>query len=154
MNLFKLLPQFIQLCERIPYAIVALSARLSVATVFWRSARTKVDGWHISESTYALFQEEYRVPFLSPEVAAVLATVQEHLFSVLLVVGLASRLSALGLLGMTAVIQIFVYPESWPDHILWASLLLVIIARGPGEYSLDGALTRFNQYFKVPQLGM
>lgn len=123
--------------EKIPYALLALIARIAVANVFWRSGQSKVDGWQITESTFDLFREEYRVPLLPPELAAYLATIQEHLFSVLLLVGLASRLSALGLFGMTLVIQIFVYPASYPEHLLWGALLLLIISRGPGAISLD-----------------
>lgn len=123
--------------EKIPYALIALVARIAVADVFWRSGQTKVDGWHITETTFDLFREEYRVPLLPPEIAAYLAAIQEHLFSVLLLIGLASRLSALGLLAMTAVIQIFVYPANYPDHLLWAAALLLIVARGPGAISID-----------------
>lgn len=126
-----------RLAERVPYGVVALVARLAVANVFWRSAQTKVDGLHIKDTTFFLFREEYKVPVLPPDVAAYLATYQELAFSVLLVIGLASRLSALGLMLMVAVIQIFVYPEGWPDHLLWFALLLLIFARGPGAISLD-----------------
>lgn len=130
-----------RLAERVPYSIVALVARLAVASVFWRSAQTKIDGFlHIKDTTFFLFREEYKVPVLPPDVAAYLATYQELAFSVLLVAGLASRLSALGLMLMVAVIQIFVYPEGWPDHILWIALLLLIFARGPGAISLDHLL--------------
>jgi len=124
--------------ERIPYSIVALIARLAVASVFWRSAQTKIDGvFHVKDTTFFLFREEYKVPLLPPDVVAYLATYQELIFSICLVLGLASRLSALGLTLMVAVIQIFVYPEGWPDHSLWFALLLLIIARGPGAISLD-----------------
>jgi len=124
--------------ERIPYSLVALLARVAAASVFWRSGQTKVDGFlHIKDTTFFLFREEYMVPLLPPDVAAYLTTVCEHVFSVCLVIGLASRLSALGLIVMTAVIQIFVYPEGWPDHILWFAALLLIVARGPGAFSLD-----------------
>jgi putative oxidoreductase len=127
-----------ELAEAIPYAIVALIARFAVATVFWRSGQTKVDGFfHIKDNTFFLFSEEYKVPLLPPDVAAYLATTAEHVFPILLIVGLASRLSALGLIAMTAVIQLFVYPDGWPDHILWFALLLVILSRGPGAISLD-----------------
>lgn len=128
--------------ERIPHALVALLARFAIATVFWRSARTKVDGFTVTDNTFFLFAEEYKVPVLPPELAAWLATVSEHLFSVLLVVGLASRLSAAALLGMTLVIQLFVYPDAWPTHILWIALLAFLIARGPGALSLDHFLHR------------
>ena len=94
-----------------------------MAGVFWRSGQTKVEGFFmIKENTFFLFREEYKVPLLPPDTAAYLSTIAEHVFPVLLVIGLASRLSALGLLCMTAVIQLFVYPDGWPDHILWAAL--------------------------------
>lgn len=128
--------------EKIPYALIALVARIAVADVFWRSGQTKVDGWQITETTFDLFREEYRVPLVPPEIAAYLAAIQEHLFSVLLIIGLASRLSALGLLAMTAVIQIFVYPANYPDHLLWAAALLLIVARGPGAISIDHWIAR------------
>lgn len=138
------------LLDAIPYSILALISRFAVATVFWRSGQTKVDGWHITETTFDLFRDEYRVPLIPPEIAAYMATIQEHLFSVLILIGLASRLSALGLLGMTLVIQLFVYPHNWPDHILWMSSLLLIIARGPGAFSLDHLL--FARVFRVWRL--
>ncbi|AMN45037.1 DoxX family protein [Rhodoplanes sp. Z2-YC6860] len=125
------------LAERIPYSLIALASRVAVADVFWRSARTKVNGFSIREETFYLFREEYKVPLLPPDLAAYLSTFGEHVFSVLLVVGLASRISALGLFGMTLVIQLFVVPGGWPEHILWLSLLTLIIARGPGAVSID-----------------
>ncbi len=131
------------LAERIPQSFLSLVARIAVANVFWTSGQTKVDGFlHISDSTFYLFAEEYKVPLLPPDVAAYMSTIAEHVFPVLLIVGLASRLSALALLGMTAVIQLFVYPSGWPEHILWATALLIIIARGPGSLSLDHLLWR------------
>jgi putative oxidoreductase len=127
-----------RLAEAIPYSLVALLARVAIATVFWRSGQTKVGGFlDIKDTTFFLFKEEYKVPLLPPDLAAYLTTYAEHIFPVLLVVGLATRLSALALFVMTAVIQIFVYPDGWPEHILWFALLLVIIARGPGALSLD-----------------
>jgi putative oxidoreductase len=125
------------LAERIPYSIVALVARFAVASVFWRSSQTKVEGFAIKDNTFFLFREEYKVPLLPPDLAAYMATVAEHVFPVLLLVGLASRLSALGLMVMTIVIQVFVYPDGWPEHVLWFALLLLIVARGPGALSLD-----------------
>ena len=105
------------------------------------SGRTKVDGWlSVSENAVALFADEYRVPLLSPELAAHLATYAEHLFPVLLVLGLFTRFSALALLGMTAVIQIFVYPAAWATHLSWAGLLLYLAGRGAGTWSLDRLL--------------
>ena len=125
------------LAERIPDSLIALAARIAVADVFWRSGQTKVQGFSIREETFYLFREEYKVPLLPPDLAAYLSTIGEHVFPILLFVGLASRLSALGLFGMTMVIQLFVVPGGWPEHILWLSLLTLIIARGPGAISID-----------------
>lgn len=123
--------------DRIPDAPVALMLRLFPALVFWQSGRTKVEGLSIKDSTWFLFETEYALPVIPHEVAAVLATVAEHLLPVLLILGLCTRLSALGLLGMTAVIQIFVYPDAWMTHGLWAAPLLAVAARGPGQWSAD-----------------
>ncbi len=123
--------------DRIPDAPVALMLRLFPALVFWQSGRTKVEGLSIKDSTWFLFETEYALPVIPHEVAAVLATVAEHLLPVLLILGLCTRLSALGLLGMTAVIQIFVYPAAWMTHGLWAAPLLAVAARGPGQWSAD-----------------
>jgi putative oxidoreductase len=128
------------IAESIPDSLVSLMARLAAGGVFWRSGQTKIEGLHIKDSTFFLFREEYMVPLLPPDLAAYMATIAENAFSVLLVVGLASRLSAAALLGMTAVIQLSVYPGAWPEHILWATALLVVIARGPGIVSLDHLL--------------
>jgi len=137
MSPLQLLEAGRSLAERIPYSAVALISRFALASVFWRSAQTKVNGFSIREETFYLFQEEYKVPLLPPDLAAYLATIGEHAFSVLLLIGLASRLSALGLFGMTMVIQLFVFSDGWPEHILWISLQLLIISRGPGTISLD-----------------
>jgi putative oxidoreductase len=124
--------------EAVPLSVNGLICRFAVAGVFWRSGETKVhDFFYLNDSTYDLFSDEYKVPLLPPEVAAVVATISEHLFSALLVIGLASRLSAGALFGMTLVIEIFVYPESWPDHLMWAASLIFIILRGPGTWSVD-----------------
>lgn len=124
-----------------PHSLLALVNRVGIAGIFWLSARTKVDGWFsISDSAYALFRDEYKLPLLPPELAAQMATVAEHLFPVLLVLGLFTRLSALALLGMTLVIQVFVYPDAWPTHLSWAGLLLYLVGRGAGHVSLDRAL--------------
>ncbi len=130
----------IALAERIPHDLIALVARLSVAAVFWQSGQTKLDGWRVSDSALYLFENEYRLPLISPWLGAHLAAFAEHLFPVLLVIGLASRLSALALLAMTLVIQVFVYPGAWPTHGTWAACLLLILARGPGRLSLDHGL--------------
>lgn len=128
------------LAEAVPDSLIALAARIAAGGVFWRSGQTKLDGLGLADSAYFLFREEYRLPVLPPDAAAILATFAENLFSVLLILGLASRLSAAALLTMTAVIQVFVYPSAWPEHLLWAVALLVVLARGPGRLSVDHAL--------------
>ena len=122
----------------ISHTLLALTARIAVAAIFFFSARTKVDGLlTIRDSTYTLFAEEYKVPLLPPEFAAHLATYAEHLLPILLVLGLCTRLSALALFGMTAVIQVFVYPDAWPTHLSWMALMLYLIGRGAGSWSID-----------------
>lgn len=129
------------LTRRIPDSVIGLVMRLGVAGVFFMSGRSKVDGLlRITDGTYSLFREDYRVPLIPPDVAAHLATYSEHLFSILLVLGLFTRLSAAAFLGMTTVIEVFVYPDAWPTHLSWAALLLYLIARGGGALSLDRAL--------------
>ena len=122
-------------------SLLVLVARVAIAAIFFMSGRTKVsDVLTITPSTYELFRTEYALPLISPELAAHLSTYSEHLFPVLLVLGLFTRLSALALLGMTFVIEVFVYPDAWPTHLSWAGLLLIIIARGAGAFSLDRRL--------------
>ena len=121
----------------IPYDIAALAVRVFPAVVFWQSGRTKVDGFAIKDSTWFLFQDLYALPLIPSAWAAVTATVAEHVLPILLILGLLSRLSALGLLTMTAVIQLFVFPEAWLTHGLWAASLLVVVSRGPGRLSVD-----------------
>ncbi len=121
--------------------LLALTARVAVASIFFLSGRTKVDGiLTVNDSAYALFREEYKVPLLPPEFAAHMAAYAEHLFPILLVLGLFTRFSALSLLGMTAVIQIFVYPGAWATHLSWAALMLYLIAHGGGTLALDRML--------------
>ena len=125
----------------ITHAVLAVTARIAIAAIFLLSGRTKVDGLiTVNETAYTLFREDYKVPLLSPELAAHLATYAEHVLPVLLVLGLFTRLSALALLGMTTVIQIFVYPDAWPTHLSWAGLLLYLVGRGAGPLSLDRVL--------------
>jgi putative oxidoreductase len=142
--------------SRIPHDAVALLARFALAGVFWRSGQTKVQGFELdlvegrflpgwprlSDSAVDLFRDEYRLPLLPPELAAVLAATAEHVLPLLLLLGLATRLSALGLLAMTAVIQLLVYPGAWPMHGLWAAALLWLAMRGPGRVSVDAWLQR------------
>lgn len=125
--------------DRIPYALLALPLRLAVATVFWNSAMAKLANW---DTALALFADEYQVPILPPEVAAYLVASIELTTPVLLVLGLFTRPAALVLLGMTTVIEVFVYPQAWPTHIQWAAMLLVLLARGAGVFSIDHLLRR------------
>lgn len=141
---------------RIPHDLIAVLARVSVAMTFWQSGQTKIEGLvvdplrgvlelgipRLSDNALELFRSEYALPLLAPEVAARMAAVAEHVFPFLLLVGLASRLSALALLGMTLVIQVFVYPDAFPTHGMWAVALLYLMARGPGTASLDALLAR------------
>lgn len=125
--------------EATPPTLLQLLLRLGIAGVFWTSGQVKIADW---QSTLYLFREEYRVPLLPADIAAALAAAGELAFPVLLVFGLATRLSALGLLGMTATIQIFVYPGNWMEHLMWASILLVLITKGPGKLSLDHVISQ------------
>ena len=125
----------------LPMSALLLVQRLGIAAVFFQSGRTKVEGIFTSpQTTIDLFQQEYALPLLSPQLAAYLAAGAEHLIPVLLVLGLFTRLSAAALLGMTLVIQIFVYPDAWPTHLSWAGLMLPLIALGGGRWSLDRLL--------------
>ncbi|MFY1664049.1 DoxX family protein [Pseudomonas sp. Pseu.R1] len=118
--------------------LLLLIARLGIASVFFLSGRTKVEGLlTITPSTYELFRSEYALPLIPPAIAAHMAAYAEHLFPVLLVLGFATRLSALALFGMTLVIEIFVYPDAWPTHLTWAGLLLLLAGRGAGAWSVD-----------------
>lgn len=142
-GLTALVRGFVCVCAMLPEWIIALVARCAAASVFWFSGRTKVDGlFTIRDTTYELFATEYKVPGLPPDIAAVMATVAEHVFPIMLALGLAARFGALALLGMTAVIQIFVYPGAWPTHILWAAALLYVFGRGPGMLSVDHLIAR------------
>jgi putative oxidoreductase len=125
----------------IPNWLLPLLQRFGIASIFFQSGRTKVEGlFTLTDSTFALFQTEYRLPFIDPHTAAYAAAISEHIFPILLVIGLFTRISALALLIMTLVIEIFVYPDAWPTHLSWAALLLPLIATGGGKLSLDHAL--------------
>jgi len=134
--------RIIRWLDGVPYWILAIPLRLAVATVFWNSAMTKLANW---DSALELFTEEYKVPLLPPGVAAYMAASIELTAPVLLVLGLATRPAALVLLGMTTVIEVFVYPLAWPTHIQWAAILLVLLCRGPGKLSVDHWLWRRTQ---------
>jgi len=137
---FGVIERAYRLVERVPYAVLAIPLRIAVATVFWNSGTTKLADW---SATISLFADEYRVPLLPPDLAANLALAIELTTPVLLILGLLTRPAALVLLGMTAVIEIFVYPQAWPTHIQWAAILLVLLCRGAGAFSLDSRVHRF-----------
>ena len=136
--------------RKIPEALTLLVARLAIATVFWRSAQTKIAGgdflgqkwafYDLSASTTMLFEYEYDLPLIPPEIAAYMATFGEFFLSLLIAFGLFTRLSAFGFLVMTLVIQVFVYPDAWPTHLIWAGLILYVLKDGPGKLSLDHVL--------------
>jgi putative oxidoreductase len=148
--------RFISICSRLPNSLLAFVARFSIAAVFWKSGETKIQGlaidlvnreftlgWpRLSDSVLALFRDEYRLPFIAPEIAAPMAAFAEHFFPLLILLGLATRLSALALLGMTLTIQIFVYPDAYPTHGTWAAVLLYLMVHGPGKLSLDHWIAR------------
>ena len=146
-----LIAGLISLFSRIPDSLIALVGRFSIAAIFWKSGQTKIEGlaidlvsgefqlgWpQLSDSALELFRSEYRLPLLPPELAAPMAAFAEHFFPILILLGLATRFSSLALLVMTLTIQIFVYPDAYPTHGVWATVLLVLIARGPGKISID-----------------
>ena len=133
-HLSALVARTVERLDRVPYALLALPLRFALATVFWNSAMTKLADWN---TTISLFANDYQVPLLPPEIAAYMAASMELTTPVLLVLGLFTRAAALVLLGMTAVIEIFVYPLAWPTHIQWAAMLLILLCRGAGKLSLD-----------------
>lgn len=125
----------------LPPSLLLLTQRLGIAAVFFMSGRTKVDGWlTVNDSAFELFRSDYALPLVKPEIAAYAATYSEHLFPILLVLGLFTRFAALALLIMTSIIEIFVYPDAWPTHLSWAGLMLPLIALGGGRLSLDRLL--------------
>lgn len=152
----SLIRQFIGIVERIPNTLLAFVARFSIAAVFWKSGQTKVQafsidivnleftlGWpRLSDSVVDLFRDEYRLPLIPPEIAATMAALGEHILPVLLLLGIATRFSALGLLGMTMTIQLFVYPDAYPTHGAWAAVLLYLLVHGPGKLSVDHWIAR------------
>jgi putative oxidoreductase len=132
-----LVDRAISLLDSLPYTLLALPLRVGAAAVFWNSSQAKLANW---DTTIELFTDDYKVPLLPPEIAANMALSIELTTPVLLVLGLLTRVSALVLLGMTAVIEIFVFPLAWPTHIQWAAMLLMLLCRGPGKLSLDYVL--------------
>jgi putative oxidoreductase len=129
--------------EGLPLWIPEIFFRLGIGLAFWRSGQTKIQSW---DTTLALFSDEYKAPVLPPEIAAYMATTVELAAPILLLFGVATRLGAAAMLGMTIVIQSFVYPQSYPTHLLWAGSLLYLVLRGPGVLSIDHLIRkRFSQ---------
>ena len=127
------------LLDAIPYSALALIARAATFSVFWRSGTQKLSDWN---ATLLLFENEYHVPVLPPHLAAYMAASMELGGSVLVLVGLLTRVTTLALLGMVLTIQLFIYPEAWPTHIQWLAFMIVLVARGPGAISLDALIGR------------
>ena len=125
--------------ERFPLSIVQLAGRIGVGATFFKAGLLKYHSW---EFTVKLFQDEYRVPLLDPAVAAGIAMTQELTIPIFLFLGLATRVATLPLLGMIAVIQTFVYPNAYNDHLVWGSILVLLFTRGPGVFSLDYLIER------------
>lgn len=152
----RLAQSAINLLGHLPDWPLALLGRFAIAGIFWKSGQTKIEGLAIdivsgeftfgmprlSDSVVALFRDEYKLPLVPPELAAPMAAMAEHLFPLLILIGLATRFSALALLVMTATIQLLVYPDAWPTHGVWATVLIYIAARGPGCVSLDHLIAR------------
>jgi len=152
----RLIARAVDLCRLIPYSLIAFIGRFSIAAVFWKSGQTKIQGLSIdivegtvelglpslSGSAVPLFAEEYKVPLLPPELAASLAAFGEHFFPIMILLGLATRFSALALLGMTLVIQLVVDPGAYPTHGVWAAVLLLLAAKGPGVLAIDHLIAK------------
>lgn len=159
-GLVVLLERYVALCSKVPHSLLALLGRFALAALFWKAGQTKVAnfaldpfagtwqiGWpRLADFAVELFASEYQLPFIAPAVAALLAATAEHVLALLLLLGLATRFAALGLLSMTLVIQLLVYPDAYPTHATWAAVLLYLLARGPGVFSLDHLLARHYRF--------
>lgn len=135
----RLYARITAMLDSVSWSILVLPMRIAAFSVFWRSGQIKLADW---DSTLGLFHDEYKVPVLPPEIAAYMATAMELGCSTLILLGLATRFAALGLIGMISVIQIFVYPMAWPDHIQWLAFLIPIVMRGGGKFSIDAGIGR------------
>jgi putative oxidoreductase len=132
--------ELLGVANKFPLSIIQLLSRVAVAHVFWNSAQSKLASW---QTTQQLFAMEYHVPLLPPDIAAPLATATELTGSILIFFGLLSRVGAVALLGVISIIQLFIYPENWGEPLVWASLLLLIVFRGPGKISLDHLVSHY-----------
>ncbi|TCN21249.1 DoxX family protein [Sinorhizobium americanum] len=138
-TIYRLHDTVVALATALPLSIVQLASRAAIAEIFWQSAQTKLASWPV---TLQLFAFEYRVPLLDPGLAALMATAAELSGAAMLALGLIARLASLMLLGVVATIQIFVYPDHWVEHLMWTSLLLLILSRGAGVISVDHLVAR------------
>ena len=132
--------RIVAMLEAVPYSFLALPLRFAVAVIFWTSGMVKLADWN---AALALFANEYNLPLIPPQIAALMAAAIELTTPVLLVLGLLTRPAAAVLLGMTTVIEVFVYPQAWPTHIQWAAMILMLLTRGGGAFSLDALLARW-----------
>jgi len=138
------------LFSKFPEDVLALVARIAIGLVFWKSAQTKIVGdsilgqkwefFNLGDTTFMLFEYDYALPIIPSDIAAYMATFGEFFLGLAIMAGLLTRLTALGLLGMTSVIQIFVYPEAWALHLTWAVPLLYLIKHGGGKLSVDSLI--------------
>lgn len=149
----SLIDRFVNVVARIPADLILILARLGIGAIFLRSGLLKLDGWE-SGLTLALFESEYKLPFLSPELAAPLAMGAELTLPFLLFLGLGTRFAALALFGMTATIQIFVYPNAFDTHAVWAVALLTLVKMGAGRFSLDHLVAAKTRTTHLPLAGM
>jgi putative oxidoreductase len=145
-----------RLFKKIPESMILFIARFAIAAVFWQSGQTKIEGFsldiiamqaqlgwpHLKETTLFLFEYEYNLPLIPPMVAALLATLAEHILPILILTGLLTRFAAFGLAGMTLVIQLFVYPDAYPTHATWLAITFLLMYRGAGVFSLDHVLSK------------
>ena len=141
-SIARLWARVVALLEAVPYSFLALPLRFAVAVIFWTSGMVKLADWN---ATLALFENEYNLPLIPPDIAAPMAATIELTTPVLLVLGLLTRPAAAVLLGMTTVIEVFVYPQAWPTHIQWAAMMLVLMVQGGGALSLDAPIARWMQ---------
>lgn len=138
-TIYRLHDSVVEWTAALPLSIVQLASRVAVAEVFWQSAQTKLASWPV---TLQLFSFEYRLPLLDPGLAALMATAAELSGAAMLGFGLLARLASLMLLGVVSIIQIFVYPDHWAEHLMWTSLLLLVLSRGAGVFSVDHLVSR------------
>jgi putative oxidoreductase len=141
----RLIDSLINLLARIPHAVPAVIGRLAIGLTFWYMARALVTGWNVfsvNGRTLDMFRGSYRLPYVMPEIAALVWQVSEHVFAALLILGLATRFAGLGLLILVILLQAFIHPDAYVLHGTWAAVLLMLIKYGPGPLSLDYLIYR------------